>query len=176
MSVSFRWPLCQRYHNALIGVSWHCYWYLLCNHAYCTMIYCRINFWSWKLKVDHFVWFKLSTRFVQAPFYYPNMSLWASYLHSWRDVKQSTDSHWNRPWTVSQSQYIQRQSEFLPIWGPKMAHKFDLLGPIFYTHTTVAPMTLWIQFRVNPVETFPENCWQKIQESPETQSDRRFWL
>ena len=79
--------------------------------------------------------FFLSTRFVQAPFYYPNMSLWVSYLNSWRDVKQSTDSHWNRPWTVSQSQYIQRQSEFWPIWGPKMAHKFDLLGPIFYMHT-----------------------------------------
>ena len=46
MSVSFRWPLCQRYRSALIGVSWHCNWYLLCNHAYCTMIYCRINFWS----------------------------------------------------------------------------------------------------------------------------------
>ena len=55
------------------------------------------------------------------------MSLCVSYLHSWRDVKQSTDSHWNRPWTVSQSQYIQCQSECWPIWGPKMAHKFDLL-------------------------------------------------
>ena len=47
MSVSVRWPLCQRYRSALIGVSWHCNWYLLCIHVYCTMIYCRINFWSW---------------------------------------------------------------------------------------------------------------------------------
>ena len=51
MSISFRWPLCQRYRGALMGVSWHCNWYLLCNHVYCTMIYCRINFWSWKLKL-----------------------------------------------------------------------------------------------------------------------------
>ena len=50
MSISFRWPLCQRYRGALTGVSWHCNWYLLCNHVYCTMIYCRINFWSWKLR------------------------------------------------------------------------------------------------------------------------------
>ena len=45
------WPLCQRYRGALMGVSWHCNWYLLCNHVYCTMIYCRINFWSWSLKL-----------------------------------------------------------------------------------------------------------------------------
>ena len=48
ISVSFRWPLCQRYLSALIGVSWQRNWYFLCNHVYCTMIYCRINFWSWK--------------------------------------------------------------------------------------------------------------------------------
>ena len=34
-------------------------------------------------------------------------------------VKQSTYSHWTRPWTVSQSKYIQHQwqFEFWTIWG-----------------------------------------------------------
>ena len=47
-------------------------------------------------------------------------------------VKQSTYSHWNRPWTVSQSKYI-RRFEFWPIWGPKWPTNLPLR--IYLLHT-----------------------------------------
>ena len=71
----------------------------------------------------------------------PIYRCWFSICTAEDIVKQSTYSHWNRPWTVSQSKYIQRQFEFRPIWGPKMAHKFDPWG-LSFTHLTVPPMNL----------------------------------
>ena len=38
-----------------------------------------------------------------------------------------------------------------------MAQKFGPLGPIFYTPTKVAPMSLQIKFQVKIEETFKEN-------------------
>ena len=43
-----------------------------------------------------------------------------------------------------------------------MTQKLGPLGPIFYTPTKVAPMSLWIKFWVNAVQTFKENRQKPI--------------
>ena len=85
---------------------------------------------------------------------------WASEGHILHTSKSNCNENMKQYWCETSETFCEsdQRSEFWPTLGPKMAQKFGPLEP----PTKVAPMSLYIKFQVNPMETFQENRWKPI--------------